>query len=86
MIVRVVNVKFSENRYLIDTIHTVEALVELSSGAPGAFLSGVTDCSRHGVRYGVMLEHLEPINPDNESSTWEEVQKLTNWNPQKVTA
>lgn len=24
---------------------------------------------------------LEPINPDNESSTWEEVEKLTNWNP-----
>ena len=31
-------------------------------------------------------KYLEPINPDNESSSWEEVQKLTNWNPMGVEA
>ena len=42
--------------------------------------------NKDGCRMWFSEKRLEPINPDNESSSWEEVQKLTNWNPMGVEA
>ena len=39
-----------------------------------------------GRRMGFTYKCLEPINPDNQASSWEEVQKLTKWNPMRVEA
>jgi len=36
--------------------------------------------------YKCEVEHLRKKKPPEETSSWEEMQKLTQWNPTKVTA
>ena len=47
----------------------------------------VCDCSiamTGGFTAYPMFDQLEPIVPPQELSSWEEIQKLTNWSPQKI--
>lgn len=50
----------------------------------GELCIGYDACLQNGEKHSIAERCLRKKKPPQELTTWEEVQKLTNWNPTKV--